>query len=83
MGLPLKQKIGLGYWCASPAAIFGGEGSFGHGGAGGSYGFADPENGLAVGYVMNKMSEGVLVDPRAPGIIKAVYAAIGAEAKYF
>ena len=43
VGLPLKQKIGLGFWRASPAAVFGGEGSFGHAGAGGSYGFADPE----------------------------------------
>ena len=57
-------------------------GSFGHGGAGGSYGFADPEHGLAVGYVMNKMAEGVVVDPRSSGIIEATYAALGAQAKY-
>ena len=83
VGLPLKQKIGLGFWCASPAALFGGAGSFGHAGAGGSYGFADPERNLAVGYVMNKMSEDVLGDPRASSIVKSVYACIGAEAKYF
>jgi CubicO group peptidase (beta-lactamase class C family) len=83
VGLPLEQKIGLGFWRASPAAVFGGAGSFGHAGAGGSYGFADPEAELAVGYVMNKMSDAVLVDPRARGIIEAVYGAIGAEAKYF
>ncbi len=82
VGFPLKQKIGLGFWRASPAATWGGQGSFGHGGAGGSYGFADPENGLAVGYVMNKMAEGVVVDPRSSGIIEATYAAIGAPAKY-
>jgi CubicO group peptidase (beta-lactamase class C family) len=62
---------------------FGGDGSFGHGGAGGSYGFADPERGLAVGYVMNKMSVGVLGDPRATAILRAVYGAVGADAKYF
>ena len=82
VGFPLKQKIGLGFWRASPAAPWGGPGSFGHGGAGGSYGFADPENGLAVGYVMNKMAEGVVVDPRSSGIISATYAALGAQAKY-
>ena len=82
VGLPLEQKIGLGFWRSSPMTGWGGEGAFGHGGAGGSYGFADPERGLAVGYVMNKMAEGVLLDPRAPAIVKAVYAAIGANAKY-
>ena len=82
VGFALKQKIGLGFWRASPAATWGGPGSFGHGGAGGSYGFADPENQLAVGYVMNKMAEGVVVDPRSSGIIEATYAAVGAQAKY-
>jgi CubicO group peptidase (beta-lactamase class C family) len=82
VGFTLKQKIGLGFWRASPAATWGGPGSFGHGGAGGSYGFADPENQLAVGYVMNKMAEGVVVDPRSPGIVTAIYAALGAAAKY-
>ena len=61
----------------------GGEGSFGHGGAGGSYGFADPERALAVGYVMNQMSVGVLGDPRSHPIVQAVYASVGSEAKHF
>ncbi len=82
-GFPLQQKIGLGFWRSSPEAPFGAEGSFGHAGAGGSYGFADPENGLAVGYVMNKMAEGVLGDPRAHGIVRAIYASVGVEPKYF
>ena len=81
-GMPLEQEIGLGFWRAGPAALFGGEGSFGHGGAGGSYGFADPEHGLAVGYVMNKMARD-LVDRRPHRLIPAVYEAIGAQAKYF
>jgi CubicO group peptidase (beta-lactamase class C family) len=83
VGLPLEQKIGLGFWRSSPVTLFGGTGSFGHAGAGGSYGFADPEHGLAVGYAMNKMFEG-LVDRRSHGLLKAVYAAIGAAraAKY-
>ena len=45
---------------------------FGHSGAGGSYGFADPERGLAVGYVMNKMSA-ELLDPRPHGIVSSIY----------
>jgi CubicO group peptidase (beta-lactamase class C family) len=83
VGLPMEQKIGLGFWRASADAPFGGEGSFGHAGAGGSYGFADPDHGLAVGYVMNKMAMGVLGDPRSRPLVKAIYASIGAEGKHF
>ncbi|HWD55204.1 MAG TPA: serine hydrolase domain-containing protein [Acidimicrobiales bacterium] len=83
VGFMLEQKIGLGFWRSSPVTLFGGEGSFGHGGAGGSYGFADPENGLAVGYVMNKMAMEFTGDSRSHGVIGAVYDAIGASAKYF
>jgi CubicO group peptidase (beta-lactamase class C family) len=84
VGFNLEQKIGLGFWRSSPVTLFGGEGSFGHGGAGGSYGFADPEHGLAVGYVMNKMAmEEFTGDARSHGLIRAVYEAIGAVPKYF
>jgi CubicO group peptidase (beta-lactamase class C family) len=82
VGMPMSQKIGLGYWVASPEALYGGEGAFGHSGAGGSYGFADPERKLAVGYVMNKMSV-ELLDPRPHDIVSSIYQAIGAEPKYF
>jgi CubicO group peptidase (beta-lactamase class C family) len=81
-GFPMEQKIGQGFWLSSPFAPFGGEGSFGHTGAGGSFGYADPENGLAVGYVMNKMSASVVGDPRARRLTKACYASIGVEPKY-
>jgi CubicO group peptidase (beta-lactamase class C family) len=83
LGFPMEQHIGQGFWISSPFAPFGGEGSFGHTGAGGSYGFADPENELAVGYVMNLMQSGMLGDPRARRLIKASYAAVGATPKYF
>jgi hypothetical protein len=32
-----------------------GEGSFGHDGAGGRIGFAQPDTGIAVGYICNNM----------------------------
>lgn len=84
VGLKVEQKIGLGFWRSSPVTLFGGEGSFGHGGAGGSYGFADPENGLAVGYVMNKMAmEEFTGDSRSHGLIGTLYEAIRAAPKYF
>jgi CubicO group peptidase (beta-lactamase class C family) len=83
VGFALEQKIGLGFWRAGPVTPFGGAGSFGHGGAGGSYGFADPEHGLAVGYVMNQMSMGMLGDPRSRSIVRAVYESVGAKAEHF
>jgi CubicO group peptidase (beta-lactamase class C family) len=83
LGFPLEQHIGQGFWISNPFALFGGEGSFGHSGAGGSYGFADPENNLAVGYVMNLMSNAVTGDARAHRLVKACYESVGATPKYF
>ena len=47
---------------------------FGHGGAGGSYSMADPEQRLSFGYVMNLMHTGLwLVDPRPRRLLAAAY----------
>ena len=51
-------------------------GSFGHGGAGGSLGFADPSHELAFGYVMNQMSPGLGATGRTTQLIAAAYDAI-------
>ncbi len=50
--------------------------AFGHGGAGGSIGMADPTAGVALGYVMNQMGAGVLLNARAHALIDAVYASL-------
>jgi CubicO group peptidase (beta-lactamase class C family) len=47
-------------------------GSFGHPGAGGSLGFADPESGVGFGYVMNQMQTNLAADPRPAALIAAV-----------
>ncbi|MCP4085568.1 MAG: beta-lactamase family protein [Actinomycetia bacterium] len=49
-----------------------GAGSFGHPGAGGSLGYADPEAGVGYGYVMNQMGGGIAGDPRSIGLNDAV-----------
>jgi CubicO group peptidase (beta-lactamase class C family) len=50
----------------------GGPGAFGHYGAGGSVGWANPSNGLAFGYVMNKMQLGLAGDPRTANLLRAL-----------
>ncbi len=49
---------------------------FGHPGAGGSVGFADPDAKIGFGYVMNRMGPHILLDPRAIVLIDAVYASL-------
>ena len=51
--------------------------AFGHGGAGGSLGFADPEEGLSFGYTMNRMGLGVLLNERGQSLVDAVYRCLG------
>ncbi|HKA15454.1 MAG TPA: serine hydrolase domain-containing protein [Myxococcota bacterium] len=53
--------------------------AFGHPGAGGSLGFADPASGLAFGYVMNQMQLGIAGDPRAERLLSAAYASLTAR----
>lgn len=61
--------------CSQPGAELGpNPKSFGHPGAGGSLGFADPQARIGFGYTMNKMNAGVLIDPRATALIDAAYA---------
>jgi len=75
--LMLETTFGLGYMTSSPFSPYGGRASFGHAGAGGSVGFADPENGIGFGYVMNRMLASLSGDPRSQGLVRAVYDAIG------
>ncbi|MEM9652218.1 MAG: serine hydrolase domain-containing protein [Actinomycetota bacterium] len=51
--------------------------AFGHVGAGGSIGFADPDVGLAFGYTMNRMGPGVLLNERGQSLVDATYRALG------
>ena len=46
--------------------------AFGHPGAGGSSGFADPERDLAFGFVTNNLGPFVLMDPRAQKLARQI-----------
>jgi CubicO group peptidase (beta-lactamase class C family) len=73
----LETKFGLGFMLSSPFSPFGGPAGFGHPGAGGSVGFADPDHGVGFGYVMNKMQQNLAGDPRTLGLVRATYDALG------
>ncbi|MEU5656260.1 serine hydrolase domain-containing protein [Streptomyces sp. NPDC047737] len=74
--LVVSTRFGLGYMLHGPAAPLLGPGSFGHPGRGGSLGFADPESGIALGYVTNGLQKGVTADPRAQALVRAVRSAL-------
>ncbi len=69
--------FGLGYMRHSDFSPFAGARSFGHYGAGGSVGFADPDRRLAVGYTMNQMQFGIAGDPRTAALIEVVDRLVG------
>ncbi|MBM4382895.1 MAG: beta-lactamase family protein [Deltaproteobacteria bacterium] len=51
--------------------------AFGHVGAGGSIGFADPREELSFGYSMNRMGKGILLNERGQSLVDAAYRALG------
>jgi CubicO group peptidase (beta-lactamase class C family) len=51
--------------------------AFGHVGAGGSLGFADPEARMSFGYVMNRQGAGILLNDRGQSLVDAVYRSLG------
>ncbi len=71
-----NTRFGLGCMLDQPEianATFGlGPQAFGHPGAGGSLGFADPERAVAFGYVTNSLGPYVLMDPRAQQLARLV-----------
>jgi CubicO group peptidase (beta-lactamase class C family) len=73
--LDMDIQFGLGFMVPS-TMIVNRPGSFGHYGAGGSVGWADPDAELGFGYVMNRMDIGLAGDPRSANLMNAVYAAI-------
>ncbi|MFI1500696.1 serine hydrolase domain-containing protein [Streptomyces platensis] len=72
--LLVPTRFGLGFMLHGPASPLLAPGSFGHPGRGGALACADPESGLAFGYVTNGMQRGVTADPRAQALLRAVAA---------
>ena len=71
LGRPMRRGRGInlntdGQYGPNPEA-------FGHNGAGGSIGFADPERRLGIGYAMNQMQPGIEADTRGNRLVRAVF----------
>ena len=67
-------RFSLGFGLSLPDQMMGpNPRAFGHSGAGGSIGFADPDASIGFGYAMNQMLPGNLIDVRAAALIEALY----------
>ena len=75
--LTRPSLFGLGFQLTMPQRPLGPhEAAFGHFGAGGSLGFADPEAGLAFAYTPNQGQGPRWQNPRNRGLIEALYGSV-------
>ena len=76
--MELPTAFGLGFEHTIPEWTFGpGARTYGHNGSGGSLGIVDPDAGVSLGYVMNRLWWGpTRSDPRWAGIFDALYTAL-------
>lgn len=79
LGLPLRFSCGfmLSQTDRADCRYGRGDHAFGHPGAGGCVGFADPDYELGFGYVTRRMGQGLLIDERAVRLIDAAYHLLG------
>ncbi|MET7453881.1 serine hydrolase domain-containing protein [Streptomyces sp. NPDC005574] len=70
--LVVNTRFGQGFMLHEAASPLLSPGSFGHPGRGGALGFADPESGIAFGYVTNGFRRSVTADLRAQALVRGV-----------
>ncbi|MDT0611781.1 serine hydrolase domain-containing protein [Streptomyces lancefieldiae] len=76
-GFAHETEAGLGLWLSGPNGSYGpNPRAFGHDGFGGSCGLADPEAGVSLGYVMNRMGPHIADDPRKTALVDALYSVL-------
>ncbi|KUN81250.1 serine hydrolase domain-containing protein [Streptomyces griseoruber] len=77
VGLAHDTEIALGLWLSGADGSYGpNPRAVGHDGFGGSCGLADPEAGVSLGYVMNRMGPRIADDPRKMALVDALYSAL-------
>ncbi|WP_435281342.1 serine hydrolase domain-containing protein [Streptomyces koelreuteriae] len=76
-GFEHETEAGLGLWLSGANGSYGpNPRAFGHDGFGGSCGLADPEAGVSLGYVMNRMGPHIADDPRKTALVDALYSVL-------
>ena len=76
-----KRSMAATLWGEDCDSVILGSAAFGHVGAGGSLGFADPVAGLSFGYTMNRMGPGLLMNERGQALVDAAYLSLGYKDK--
>ncbi|MEM9175088.1 MAG: serine hydrolase domain-containing protein [Myxococcota bacterium] len=73
----MPMRYGLGYMLRSDfMPLSPSEHAFGHPGAGGSIGMADPDAKVGFGFVMNRMSQGLVGGPTGFAVLKTFFDAL-------
>ncbi len=72
-----KRSMAAKLWGEDCDSVIMGSAAFGHVGAGGSLGFADPAAGMSFGYTMNRMGPGLLMNERGQSLVDAAYLSLG------
>ncbi|MFF4586333.1 serine hydrolase domain-containing protein [Streptomyces sp. NPDC001388] len=76
-GFEHETEVALGLWLSGANGSYGpNPRAVGHDGFGGSCGLADPEAGVSLGYVMNRMGPRIADDPRKMALVDALYSVI-------
>jgi len=68
-----KRSLGAKLFGPDVDSVIMSSAAFGHVGAGGSLGFADPAAGLSFGYTMNRMGAGLLMNERGQALVDDPY----------
>ncbi len=76
-----RRSVGAEIFGPDVDSVILGSTAFGHVGAGGSLGFADPAAGLSFGYTMNQMGPGLLMNERGQSLVDAAYLSLGYKNK--
>jgi len=70
----IHTRFGLGFMLGTEDVSMGpNKNSMGHGGAGGSLGFADIDNKISLGFTMNQMHEGITAWKTATDVAESIY----------
>lgn len=72
-----KRSLAAKLWGEDCDSVIMSSAAFGHVGAGGSLGFADPVAGMSFGYTMNRMGPGLLMNERGQSLVDAAYRSLG------